>query len=74
MDTMRPRDRQEIQDCLFRYVRGVDRRNWDLARSAYLRTPSTITATARVASMVSSTRLCGVTQRSSDRCIWLETS
>lgn len=35
MDTMRSQDRQEIQDCLFRYVRGVDRRNWDLVRSAY---------------------------------------
>ena len=35
MDTMRSQDRMEIQDCLFRYVRGVDRKNWDLVRSAY---------------------------------------
>lgn len=35
MDTMRLQDRQEIQDCLLRYVRGVDRKNWDLVRSAY---------------------------------------
>ncbi len=35
MDTMRLQDRQAIQDCLFRYVRGVDRKNWDLVRSAY---------------------------------------
>lgn len=35
MDTMRLQDRLEIQDCLFRYVRGVDRKNWDLVRSAY---------------------------------------
>ena len=35
MDTMLLQDRMEIQDCLFRYVRGVDRRNWDLVRSAY---------------------------------------
>lgn len=31
----RPRDRREIEDCLLRYVRGVDRKNWDLVRSAY---------------------------------------
>jgi len=35
MDTPRPQDRREIEDCLLRYVRGVDRRNWDLVRSAY---------------------------------------
>ena len=35
MDTMRLQDRMEIQDCLFRYVRGVDRKNWALVRSAY---------------------------------------
>ena len=35
MDTLRLQDRMEIQDCLFRYVRGVDRKNWDLVRSAY---------------------------------------
>jgi len=31
----RLQDRMEIQDALFRYVRGVDRRDWDLVRSAY---------------------------------------
>ena len=31
----READRQEIEACLLRYVRGVDRRNWDLVRSAY---------------------------------------
>ena len=35
MDDLRLRDRHEIQECLFRYVRGVDRKNWDLVRSAY---------------------------------------
>ncbi len=35
MDDLRIRDRMEIEACLFRYVRGVDRRNWDLVRSAY---------------------------------------
>jgi hypothetical protein len=35
MDTTRLQDRLGIQDCLFRYVRGVDRRNWSLVRSAY---------------------------------------
>ncbi len=35
MDTLRMQDRMEIQDCLFRYIRGVDRKNWDLVRSAY---------------------------------------
>lgn len=35
MDTLRLADRIEIQDCLNRYIRGVDRRNWDLVRSAY---------------------------------------
>jgi hypothetical protein len=28
-------DRAEIQDCLCRYARGVDRGDWDLVRSAY---------------------------------------
>jgi SnoaL-like domain len=28
-------DRAAIQDSLFRYVRGVDRRDWGLVRSAY---------------------------------------
>jgi hypothetical protein len=35
MDPDRQADRREIEDCLLRYVRGVDRRNWDLVRSAY---------------------------------------
>lgn len=39
MNTDRPRDRpwdrQEIEQCLLRYARGVDRRNWDLVRAAY---------------------------------------
>ncbi|HEY8288803.1 MAG TPA: nuclear transport factor 2 family protein [Acetobacteraceae bacterium] len=35
MGDLRLPDRIEIQDCLHRYVRGVDRRNWDLVRSAY---------------------------------------
>jgi hypothetical protein len=35
MDTPRPQDRRETEDCPLRYVRGVDRRNWDLMRSAY---------------------------------------
>jgi hypothetical protein len=35
MDTLRLRDRHEIQECLYRYIRGVDRKNWDLVRSAY---------------------------------------
>jgi hypothetical protein len=35
MDAMRLPDRLAIQDCLFRYVRGVDRKDWDLVRSAY---------------------------------------
>ena len=35
MDTMRLQDRMEIEACLFRYVRGVDRKNWNLVRSAY---------------------------------------
>jgi ketosteroid isomerase-like protein len=29
------KDRQEIQDCLLRYTRGVDRHDKDLMRSAY---------------------------------------
>jgi hypothetical protein len=28
-------DRAEIQDCLSRYARGVDRGDWDLVRSTY---------------------------------------
>jgi hypothetical protein len=32
---LRLEDRFEIQQSLLRYVRGVDRRNWDLMRSAY---------------------------------------
>ena len=28
-------DRLEIQDVLYRYARGVDRRDWDLVRSTY---------------------------------------
>lgn len=32
---IRLQDRFEIQETLLRYVRGVDRRNWDLMRSAY---------------------------------------
>lgn len=35
MDAMRLQDRLEIQDCLLRYTRGVDRCDWDLVRSAY---------------------------------------
>jgi hypothetical protein len=35
MDTTRAQDRWDIQECLFRYVRGVDRKDWDLVRSAY---------------------------------------
>jgi hypothetical protein len=35
LDTKRPEDRREIEECLLRYVRGVDRKNWDLVRSAY---------------------------------------
>jgi len=35
MTDMRMEDRQAIQDCLLRYVRGVDRKNWDLVRAAY---------------------------------------
>lgn len=34
-DELRIADRMAIQDCLFRYVRGVDRRDWPLVRSAY---------------------------------------
>lgn len=34
-DELRIADRMAIQDCLFRYVRGVDRKNWPLVRSAY---------------------------------------
>ena len=32
---IRLEDRFEIQQALLRYVRGVDRKNWDLMRSAY---------------------------------------
>jgi hypothetical protein len=35
MDTQRPADHREIEDCLLSYVRGVDRKNWDQVRSAY---------------------------------------
>jgi hypothetical protein len=35
MEIQRPQDRREIEECLLRYVRGVDRKNWDLVRSAY---------------------------------------
>jgi len=35
VDTSSLQDRNQIQDCLLRYVRGVDRRNWELVRSAY---------------------------------------
>lgn len=35
MDALRLQDRHEIQECLYRYIRGVDRKNWDLVRSAY---------------------------------------
>jgi len=35
MDSLRAADRIQIQDCLFRYARGVDRMDWNLVRSAY---------------------------------------
>ena len=35
MDTLRLQDRHEITECLYRYIRGVDRKNWDLVRSAF---------------------------------------
>ena len=36
IDTLRRMaDRAEIQDCLCRYARGVDRGDWDLVRSTY---------------------------------------
>lgn len=35
MDTDRSADRRAIEDCLLRYIRGIDRKNWDLVRSAY---------------------------------------
>ena len=35
MDSARSQDRREIEDCLLRYVRGVDRKNWELVRAAY---------------------------------------
>jgi hypothetical protein len=35
LSTLRLEDRFEIQEALLRYVRGVDRRNWTLMRSAY---------------------------------------
>jgi len=28
-------DRSEIQDCMLRYARGVDRRDWELVRSTF---------------------------------------
>ena len=35
MTDPRAQDRYDIEQCLFRYVRGVDRKDWDLVRSAY---------------------------------------
>ncbi len=35
MDDQRSQDRREIEACLLSYVRGVDRKNWDLVRAAY---------------------------------------
>lgn len=35
MADTRAQDRYDIEQCLFRYVRGVDRKDWDLVRSAY---------------------------------------
>jgi len=35
MPLERIQDRMEIQNVLYRYARGVDRRNWDLVRSIY---------------------------------------
>ena len=35
MTTDRVQDRAEIEACLLRYTRGVDRKDWDLVRSAY---------------------------------------
>ena len=35
MTDSRLEDRIAIEDALHRYIRGVDRRNWDLVRSAY---------------------------------------
>lgn len=35
MDDIRAHDRLAIQECLYRYIRGVDRKNWDMVRSAY---------------------------------------
>ena len=35
MENHRFQDRREIEECLLRYVRGVDRKNWDLVRAAY---------------------------------------
>ena len=32
---LRVEDRMAIQDVLYRYARGVDRRDWDLVRSVY---------------------------------------
>jgi SnoaL-like domain len=34
-DLQRLADRAAIQDCLYRYARGVDRGDWDLVRSTY---------------------------------------
>jgi len=34
-DDMRSADRFAIEQALLRYTRGVDRKNWDLVRSAY---------------------------------------
>lgn len=35
MEPDRAQDRRGIEECLLRYVRGVDRKNWDLVRAAY---------------------------------------
>lgn len=35
MTDERASDRREIEACLLRYVRGVDRKNWELVRAAY---------------------------------------
>jgi hypothetical protein len=35
IDLQRLADRMAIQDCLHRYARGIDRRNWDFLASAF---------------------------------------
>lgn len=35
LDDMRLADRFEIEQAMFRYCRGVDRKEWDLVRAAY---------------------------------------